>query len=39
MKLTNKMFVTVQYINLNDQMIKRHLQDWLVFIRLLYQPK
>lgn len=39
MKLTNKMFVTVQYINLNNQMIKRHLQDWLVFIRLLYQPK
>lgn len=38
-KLTYKMFITVQYINLNKQMIKRHLQDWLVFIRLLYQPE
>lgn len=38
MKLTNKMFITIQYINLNDQMIKRHLQDWLVFTRLLYTP-
>ena len=39
MKKEEKLLLSIQYRLLEEQAIRKHIQDWLVFVRILFEPK
>lgn len=39
MKEEEKLLLSIQYRLLEEQAIRKHIQDWLVFVRILFEPE
>lgn len=39
MKKEEKLFLTIQYQEIDQHTLRRLIQDWLIFVRILFEPR